>query len=111
MSNALTGLMGEMRAAAYARKMGMKILKKRYRTAHGEIDLIVLDGDTLVFIEVKARPQGDLGQGIRAVNGEKQRHLRYAAQCFLSLHPARDIRFDVIEISRAGIRHIRDAFS
>jgi len=47
-----TGLLGELRAARYAKKMGMRILEKRYRTAHGEIDIIAREGDTLVMIEV-----------------------------------------------------------
>ena len=105
-----TGLLGEMRAARYARACGMTILEKRYRTAHGEIDLIAREGDTLVFIEVKARPRGEMGQGARAVNGEKQRHLRYAARIYLQQHPAACLRFDVMEISLAGIRHIKNAF-
>ena len=104
------GLWGEMRAARYVKKRGMHILERRYRTAHGEIDLIVRDGDALVFMEVKARTAGRLGDGALAVNAEKRRHLRYAAQRYLLSHPAERIRFDVIEITASGIRHIPHAF-
>ena len=104
------GMLGEMRAARYARRHGMRILEKRYRTAHGEIDLIAREGDTLVFIEVKARPHGLMGQGTAAVNGEKRRHLRFAASQYLQTHPETKIRFDVMEISAAGLRHIKNAF-
>ena len=104
------GMLGEMRAARYARRHGMRVLERRYRTAHGEIDLIAREGDTLVFIEVKARPRGLMGQGTAAVNGEKRRHLRFAASQYLQTHPENKIRFDVMEISAAGLRHIKNAF-
>ena len=105
------GLLGEIRAARYARRHGMRVLERRYRTAHGEIDLIAREGGTLVFIEVKARLRGAIGEGAAAVNKEKRRHLRYAAACYLKDHPAAHTRFDVIEISAAGLRHIQNAFS
>ena len=78
-----TGLWGEHRAAAYLKRQGMRILEKRYRTPHGEIDLIAQDRDTLVFVEVKARPNGNEGDGLLAVNAKKRGHLRYAAQVYL----------------------------
>ena len=104
------GLLGEMRAARQMKKQGMRILERRYRTAHGEIDLIAPEGDTLVFIEVKARAKGKMGAGAQAVNREKQKHLRYAARHYLQTHPAGKVRFDVVEISAAGLRHIKNAF-
>ena len=104
------GLLGEIRAAWYMKGQGMRILERRWRTAHGEIDLIAQDGDELVFVEVKARPRGMIGEGAAAVHGGKRRHLRYAAQYYLQRHPAEKIRFDVIEITAAGLRHIRNAF-
>ena len=104
------GLLGEARAARFARSQGMRIVKRRYRTAHGEIDLIAKDGDTVIFIEVKSRPRGRIGEGSAAVNREKQRHLRWAAEKYLQSHPAFSVRFDVIEISAAGLRHIKNAF-
>ena len=105
-----TGLWGEHRAAAYLKRQGMRILEKRYRTPHGEIDLIAQDRDTLVFVEVKARPNGNEGDGLLAVNAKKRGHLRYAAQVYLRSHPWEQVRFDVIEISGAGLQHIKHAF-
>lgn len=104
------GVLGEARAARFLRAQGMHILQRRYRTAHGEIDLIARDGDALVFIEVKSRPRGRIGEGSAAVNLEKQRHVRWAAEKYLQSHPAESVRFDVIEISAAGLRHIPNAF-
>ena len=104
------GLLGEWRAARYLKRQGMRILKRRYRAGRNEIDLIARDGDALVFVEVKARPRGRLLDGARAVDQAKRDHLRQAAQIYLSAHPAGRVRFDVMEISAAGVRHIKNAF-
>ena len=105
-----TGLLGEIRAAAFLRRQGMRILARRYRTAHGEIDLIAREGTTLVFVEVKTRPRGRLDSGLAAVNAEKRGHIRYAAREYLRTHGQAAFRFDVIEISAAGLRHMKNAF-
>ena len=105
-----TGLLGEMRAAAYLRKQGMRIIASRYRTPHGEIDLIAREGDTLVFVEGKPRLKGKIGEGERAVNVQKRGHIRYAAQYYLLSHPENNVRFDLVEISAAGLRHRKGAF-
>lgn len=104
------GLLGEWRAARHARKMGMKILARRYRAARGEIDLIARDGAATVFIEVKYRPRGEIGDGLRAVHRAKQARIRAAAKVYLSSHPSDDVRFDVIEISASGARVVKNAF-
>lgn len=110
MSIFTVGLQGERRAGRYLRLQGYRILERRFRTRHGEIDLIAKDDETVVFVEVKTRPKGQAGDGLRAVNRDKQDHLRYAAQWYLRSHPAAQARFDVIEISRGGVRHIKNAF-
>ena len=84
-----TGLLGEMRAAAYLRRQGMRIVEKRWHAAHGEIDLIAREGSTLVFVEVKTRPRGRLDSGLMAVNAEKRGHLRSAAHAYLRTHGKR----------------------
>ena len=104
------GLLGEWQAARYLKRQGIKILHHRYRTAHGEIDLIGRDGDTIVFVEVKSRPGGKIGEGALKVNREKQSHLRYAARRYLMDHQDGPVRFDVVEISAAGLRYIKNAF-
>lgn len=104
------GLAGEIKAARHLKKLGFRILQKNYRTPHGEIDLIAMDGDTLVFVEVKNRPAGKMGDGISAVDGQKRKHLRYAAKCYLAAHPAAAARFDCVEITSSGLRHVSNAF-
>ena len=110
MNRQAAGMLGEWRAALYLLRRGMRILKWRYRAGHHEIDLIAQDGNTLVFVEVKARPSGSIQAGARAVGPDKQAHLRQAAQVYLAAHPAGSVRFDVMEISAAGVRHIKNAF-
>ena len=110
MNGWLTGLLGEGRAEQYLKKQGMRVLKRRYRAAHGEIDLICADRGTTVFVEVKTRPDGEIDAGLRAVNKKKRDCVRQAAQQYLRLHPSDSVRFDVIEISAAGLRHIKNAF-
>ena len=105
-----TGLLGEWRAARYLKRRGYQILEKRYRAGHNEIDLICRDGNDTVFVEVKARPQGRLGEGVRAVNGKKRERMKNAASHYLRFHPCACVRFDVIEISAAGLRHMKNAF-
>ena len=69
MNNAYqAGLLYELRAARYVRRRGYRLLNMRYRARDGEIDLISRDGDTIVFIEVKARPAGKLGAGVAIVS-------------------------------------------
>jgi putative endonuclease len=93
----------------------MRILRRGYRTANGEIDLIARDGDTLAFVEVKARRRG---QPAEAVTTEKQRRLTLAALHFLKRYGLLETRtrFDVVAIlwpddgAEPEIEHIRDAF-
>ena len=106
------GIFYEWRAARYVKKRGYRILKKRYRAANGEIDLICRDGSTIVFLEVKARPSGRIGAGVSAVNADKRRRLRAAAAVYLRTHKLNSApcRFDIIEFTRAGAVYMENAF-
>lgn len=104
------GLLGEIRAERFLRRQGMKMIARRYRAARGEIDLIALDGDTTVFVEVKYRPRGEIGEGAKAVDADKRRRLRFAAGRWLLSHPCASVRFDVVEITASGVRQIKNAF-
>lgn len=112
MSIYTTGLLYELRAAHYVKKRGYRILEKRFRARDGEIDLIARDGETIVFIEVKARPNGRIGRGIEAVHYDKQRRIRSAAQAYLYRKKMNDAlcRFDILEFSRAGVVYMENAF-
>ena len=115
--NRLLGAQGEREAARYLRRQGFRILARGYRTSRGEIDLIARDGDVLVFVEVKARRQGEPAE---AVTLEKQRRLTLAGLQFLKEHGLLEqqrVRFDVVAIvwpdrhgAPATIEHFRNAF-
>lgn len=104
------GLLGEARAERYLKKRGMSILARRYRAARGEIDLVAREGDTMVFVEVKYRPRGEIGEGARAVGAQKRARVRFAAERYLQAHPCARTRFDVVEITASGVRLIKNAF-
>jgi len=111
----LFGDRGEREAARYLRRRGMRVIQRGYATTQGEIDLIVRDGSTLVFVEVKARRRGNPAE---AVTPEKQRRLTLAALHFLKRHGLLEqpCRFDVVAIvwpegrDRPSIEHFPHAF-
>ena len=106
------GLQGEKQALAYLRKKGYKLLQKRWRCHGGEVDLIMEDQGVIVFVEVKYRPKGRAGDGLMAVTPDKQRRLKLAAQAYMIDHDLTEypVRFDVVEITRDGFRHVANAF-
>ena len=111
------GRAGEDLAARHLERRGFRILERGFRTRDGEIDLVAADGDTVVFVEVKARSGSACGRPAEAVDGRKQRRLLRAARVWLHRHGATEApcRFDVVEVlSRPGqeatAHHIADAF-
>ena len=114
----LLGNRGERQAARYLRRKGFKICARQLRTPLGEIDLICLDGRTIVFVEVKTRRSDAAGQPEEAVDLRKQRQIARCALWYLRRHGLleRSIRFDVVSVvwpegSRSPeIRHYEHAF-
>jgi putative endonuclease len=111
-----TGARGEQIAQEFLQAKGYTLLHRNWRTARKEVDLIALDGEMLVFIEIKTRSGFAFGFPEEAVGPQKQQHLRVAATAFLRLFPQyRTVRFDVVSIMlRNGhieeLRHLVDAF-
>jgi putative endonuclease len=112
----LFGKKGEQAAERYLRKKGYVVVERNYRCALGEVDLIVLHGRVIVFVEVKTRSGDRFGTPLEAVERRKQRKMIQAAQYFLSHKRLdhRDARFDVVGISWPGrepvIEHVENAF-
>jgi putative endonuclease len=110
----LTGRRGEAQAEQFLKKAGLKIIARNVRVGYDELDLIVQQGDTLVFVEVKTRANEDFGRPVAAVNRAKRRKLSRAAMHFMKNRKLRPpyIRFDVIEVvgEKPVIRHIQNAF-
>ncbi len=85
-----TGRRGERVAARYLRRQGLRILARNWRTRTGEIDIIALEADTIVFVEVKSRERGpsvcpdERGDPLDRIDGRKLRRIRSAAAAFLA---------------------------
>ena len=109
----LLGRVGEQKAAEYLEKKGYKVIEKNYKTHVGEIDLIVKDGETIVFVEVKTRSSENFGSPADAVDYKKrEKYYKVATEYLLRKQKdGADCRFDVIEILNGEINHIIDAFS
>lgn len=106
------GLNGEAAAETFLLQQGMQLLERRYRAQDGEIDLIMMDGEIIVFFEVKFRPRARSGAGLEAVTLSKQRRMTHAAMDYLQKREyfAHPVRFDVVEVSRDGLLHVPNAF-
>ena len=112
LSNRARGQWGEDLAAAHYRRLGHLILDRNWRSSTGELDLVVLDGSTYVFSEVKARRTAEFGSPSAAVTAAKQRRIRQLAVEWLRAHDvsAETIRFDVVAITGNSLELIVNAF-
>ena len=92
------------------------IVERRYRTTHGEIDIVARHGQYLVFVEVKARQDGNFGDPEEAVTLLKQQRIVWMATDYLARHGLLNVacRFDVVGVNTnsdpPGITLIEDAF-
>lgn len=106
------GLGGENLTAEFLKSSGMRVVDRRAHTPYGEIDLVCLNGDEVVFVEVKTRTSGEYGFPEESVTETKQRHLRNSASWYLSKKRwgDRDWRIDVVSVDREGsVVHFEDA--
>ena len=114
----LSGDEAENLAFRKLKRAGLKPVTRNFHCRHGEIDLIMLDGDCLVFVEVRYRGSGSLVDAIATVDVRKQRKLSRAAAVYLSRHSQFQhhcCRFDVVGVDRPNegdcdVRWLRDAF-
>ena len=114
MNTVLIGKFGEDTAQKYLLENGYKILKRNYRAAGGEIDIIAKKGDHLSFVEVKSRTDKKYGYAADAVNYPKQKKIINTARAFLMGYTDYDtVSFDVCEIYTKDryINYIENAFT
>lgn len=111
------GHLAERRAERYLRRRGLRLVARNYASRCGEIDLVMREQATLVFVEVRYRGRGAWSDGVASVNRAKQRRLAAAARRFLAAFPryaADASRFDVVGVSGTHLRMrfewVRDAF-
>jgi len=113
---ARTGRFGEELALSHLLRGGHKLLERNYRTRFGEIDLVTMDGDILVFTEVRTRSSSSFGTPLESVTLAKIHRLRRLAQAYIAAtgQSQRCIRFDVIGVKcsagTAQIEHVEGAF-
>jgi putative endonuclease len=108
----------ERAAARFLRRLGYRILARNVNLSVGELDLVALEGSTLVFVEVRSTEGETVERPTLSVDTVKQRKLTAAAMAFLSRHRLLDrpARFDVIAVSWPANRrephvvHFRNAF-
>ncbi|HPQ68033.1 MAG TPA: YraN family protein [bacterium] len=91
---------GERAAARFIRRNGGRVVARNWRCKRGEVDLIVIEGDTLAFVEVKTRESADLVRPVEYVNRTKRRKLEVLAEEFCRLRRIEPeaVRFDVVEV-------------
>ncbi len=99
----LLGKFAENRAERLLAAAGLRILRRNYRCRHGEIDLIALDGNALVFVEVRSRGRQDFGNAAESITLAKQRRIIAAARHYLAELPHMPAcRFDVVTLDAGG---------
>ncbi|MBQ74440.1 MAG: YraN family protein [Gammaproteobacteria bacterium] len=107
------GNQAESRALAHLESNGCQFLVRNYRTKAGEIDIIVQDNQTLVFVEVRYRSDSSRGTGAETVTHGKRLKIIKTAERFLATHKQfrnMPCRFDVISMGRS-IDWIKRAFT
>lgn len=111
------GKAAEIQACRYLIGQGLKLIVRNYRCRHGEIDLVMRDGRSLVFVEVRYRNNRRFAGGAETVDHRKQSRLAATALQYLQSHPtatAYPARFDVVaidgETGGERVEWIRDAF-
>ncbi len=94
------GKIGEELACQYLQKNGYKIIEKNFEARQGEIDIIAMEQNELVFIEVKTRTNIKYGKPVESVDANKQKHLIKTVEYYLYVRKLENefVRIDVIEI-------------
>ena len=115
MSTTSVGRGGEARAEAYLAERGYRLLRKNYRSGPREIDLIMRDGKSTVFIEVRYRRSAAFGGAAASVTHSKQCKVLQAARLWLARHNGSfdtvDCRFDVLAFTGNDVEWFKDAFN
>ena len=115
-ATAESGRAAEQRALDVLTAAGLVLVSRNFRTRRGEIDLVMRDGQTLVFVEVRLRSSNRHGGAVSSLDAAKRRRLRAAAGAFIARHPAfanAPARFDLVAFDdrAAQADWIRAAFS
>ncbi|MFM9006217.1 MAG: YraN family protein, partial [Flavobacteriales bacterium] len=116
MSHDLLGKWGEAYALNYLLELGYALQARNYKFNRMEIDLVLIDHQTMVVVEVKTRHSDELGEPWRSVNLAKQKQIIRVANYYTkTIQWPNEVRFDVVSIvhnsNHTDLTHIKDAFS
>jgi putative endonuclease len=108
----------ETLACRHLQSHGLRLLERNYHSRRGEIDLVMQDKDSLVFVEVRYRRQDRFGSGAESVDRHKQSRIIACALHYIQKHPEtarQPCRFDVVSMNGGDRKHtlewIRNAFT
>jgi putative endonuclease len=105
-SNLKKGRAAETRAVAYLRDLGYTIITRNYFSQWAELDVVALDGEEIVFVEVRYRADGT---GMFTISEKKRDSLLRAMDAYVEeMQETRSFRFELIAVTRSEIQHIRD---
>jgi putative endonuclease len=110
------GELGERIAERWLRKRGWRVVQRRFRNGHRDIDLVVEQDGTVAFVEVKARRGAEFGGPVEAVNWRKRKELERSALVWIDRHGRETdtYRFDVVGVLLNGtdvrVCHVENAF-
>ena len=101
---------GEEEATSFLRKKGYKILERNFRKGYGEIDIIALKNEILIFVEVKTRISSNFGVPFEAITPWKLKSLVKTAQFYKSLHPAlpQSLRIDAVSVKLSNDNSVEE---
>lgn len=111
------GRLAEQRALEFLQAQGLELIARNYRAARGEIDIIMRDGKTLVFVEVRYRADETFCRASETIDRGKQQRLRSTGEYYLQQHAGTftdDCRFDIIILTgpaeKTEYQWVRNAF-
>ena len=117
MNTKITGNAGEEKASQYLIQKGYSIIARNFRTKGGEVDIIAVKDNVVVFVEVKSLPNGTPELLLTELNRRKLQRIVKSSKCFLLKHRQYSnsyVRYDVIVIDMPGlpeVYHIENAFT
>lgn len=107
------GNAAEKLALEYLKQKGLSLREQNFRCPYGEIDIVMQDGDMLVFVEVRLRSSKHFGGAAMSVNTPKQNKLKRSAERYLQIHGEQPCRFDVVlmqAIDVSKLEWLKNAF-
>ena len=107
-----SGASAEDVAAAYLRRHGYQLIVRNYRCRAGELDIIAIDRDTLVFVEVRSRRDREHGGAVAMIDARKRVQVERVARAYLARNPTAlsRVRFDIVAITGDDVQLLRDAW-